>query len=856
MTNGNGGARGHEAVEEVKASGGLGTFTGVFTPSVLTILGIILFLRMGYVVGNAGLAQALIIIAIANTISVLTSFSLAAIATNFEVKGGGDYYLISRTLGRQFGGAIGIVLFLAQSVSIAFYCIGFGEGLLAILPGDTVSARTIAIGGILLLLVLAWMGADWATKFQFGIMAILFAAIGSFIWGAIGSWDPEVLQANWKPAGDLPFWAVFALFFPAVTGFTQGVSMSGDLADPAKSLPRGTFLAVGISVLVYLVVAVLFAGAMPGSELVADYGAMGKISIWPWLISAGVLAATLSSALASFLGAPRILQALASDRLFSFLAPFAVTSRSGNPRRAVLLSLVIALVTAALGDLNVVAPIVSMFFLISYGLLNYATYYEARSRSPSFRPRFRWYHQRLSLFGFLGCGAMMLAIDPRAGVVAVAIIFAIHQYLARSSEDERWADSSRSARFQAVRRHLHKMDERVAHDRDWRPIILAFSNDPERRERIVRFASWIEGSSGLTTVVRYLRGTGPLIRRERAELEERLVAEIRESGLEVFARVISGEKPETGFQILLQSSGVGPIRPNIALFNWFDQIETSSDNTGIEAYGRYLRVAIRYGCSVVVLALRRVHLETILETPGKQSRIDVWWHDNASSRLALLQAYLMTRSETWAGARLRILVPFGDGANREAIEGDLKRHLEEIRIPAEVVLVEEATWTGMWDQCQGATFALVPFRIRKEGLFDTFGAPLPKSLTGLPPIAFVLAAEELDLASQPDEGELGEKAQAIDNADRARRLATQARSEAERAEERVIELHGQIARGIAPGTDPNADLAKAQEAAREAERRTARAEAKADQAEKEARAITGGEEDPEADEEPSEDSSE
>ena len=394
------------------SAGRLGTFTGVFTPSILTILGIILFLRLGYVVGDAGLGRALLIILMANTVSVLTSCSLAAIATNFKVKGGGDYYLISRTLGPQFGGAIGITLFLAQSVSVAFYAIGFAEGVTALVAVDWLSPRLVAGLAIAPLLVLAWLGTDWASRLQFVIMAILGLALIVFAVGAVQSFDGDTLAANWQGSGDLPFWAVFALFFPAVTGFTQGVSMSGDLRDPAHSLPRGTFFAVGLSMMVYVVMAVLFAGAAPGSELIGDNEAMWRVAAWPVVITAGVFAATLSSALASFLGAPRILQALASDKLFPGLSWFAaVDPGSGNPRRAVLVAAAIAVVTVILGDLNLVAPIVSMFFLISYGLLNYATWYEARADSPSFRPRFQFYHQHISLLGCLVCVGMIASIS-------------------------------------------------------------------------------------------------------------------------------------------------------------------------------------------------------------------------------------------------------------------------------------------------------------------------------------------------------------------------------------------------------------------------------------------------------------
>ena len=188
----------HSRITNEKRSGTLGTFAGVFTPSIMTILGIILFLRLGYVVGSAGLGRALIIIAIANSISLLTSFSLSAIATNLKVKGGGDYYLISRTLGVEFGGAIGIVLFLAQSVSIAFYCIGFGEALSSMLQEIlVVSPQIIAGFAITILFIFAWLGADWATKFQYVVMTLLAFALISFFVGGLAKWDASLVYQNW-----------------------------------------------------------------------------------------------------------------------------------------------------------------------------------------------------------------------------------------------------------------------------------------------------------------------------------------------------------------------------------------------------------------------------------------------------------------------------------------------------------------------------------------------------------------------------------------------------------------------------------------------------------------------------------
>ena len=273
------------------AKGKLGTFAGVFTPSILTILGIILFMRLGFVVGSAGLGRALVILALANGISVLTTFSLSAIATNLRVKGGGDYYLISRTLGLEFGGSIGIVLYLAQSVSIAFYCIGFAEVVTELLHVDwRLFPQVVAAGAVAFLFIFAWLGADWATRFQYVVMSILGLALVSFFIGGFTRWDSSMLFQNWSAPDSAPeFWIIFAIFFPAVTGFTQGVSMSGDLKDPGKSLPLGTFTAVGLSIVVYLAAAVVFAASLHQDVLSSDYTAMEQVAAVGFLIIAGVV---------------------------------------------------------------------------------------------------------------------------------------------------------------------------------------------------------------------------------------------------------------------------------------------------------------------------------------------------------------------------------------------------------------------------------------------------------------------------------------------------------------------------------------------------------------------------------------
>jgi amino acid transporter len=674
-----------KAQPKQETKGTLGTFAGVFTPSVLTILGIILFLRLGFVVGSAGLGRALIILALANGISVLTSVSLSAIATNLKVKGGGDYYLISRTLGLEFGGAIGIVLFLAQSVSIAFYCIGFGEVVNAMLVSEfSRLPQIIAALAVSFLFILAWLGADWATKFQYVVMGILTAALVSFFIGGYIKWNPALLAQNWSaPASNLGFWALFAIFFPAVTGFTQGVSMSGDLKDPGKSLPLGTFTAVGLSIIVYFISAVVLASALPAGVLMGDYGAMNRVAYIAPLITAGVIAATLSSAMASFLGAPRILQSLAADRIFPFLNPFAMGyGPTENPRRGVLLSAGIAYATIVLGQLNLIAGVVSMFFLISYGLLNYATYYETRAASPSFRPRFRYFSKWLSLAGALACLGTMMAIDLRSGIVAIAVLFAIFQYLKRTAGPARWADSRRSYHLQRTREHLLAAANEPDHPRYWRPQILAFSDHPERRSQLLQFASWIEGGSGLTTAVRIIEGEGIKMLKLKAEAEAELQQNIQKDGARAFPLVVAAPNLQNGIQSVVQAYGVGSLKANTILLNWLGDSSKKILGLGGDDFGRNIRSAYLYGSNVVILDVKTDKWVAIEETEERKRYVDVWWWGDATSRLMLLMAYLMTRHENWDESKIRLLA-VDDGSQADLSVDSIREMLEEVRIDAD-----------------------------------------------------------------------------------------------------------------------------------------------------------------------------
>lgn len=239
----------------------LGTFYGVYTPTILTILGVIMYLRFGWLVGHLGLGKVLPIVLLANVITLITTLSFSAVASNTQIGAGGAYYVISRSLGIEIGGAIGLPLFLSQAFSVTLYAYGLAESLRFVWP--TLPLQSVTVGVIVAVGVLAWLGAEKALKAQTPLLLLVAVSIAALAWGALAGRQVDSIPLGGS-SGELSFWRGFAVFFPAVTGVMAGLGLSGDLKNSMRSLPRGAFAAVLTGLAVYLVVPVLLAlGATP-----------------------------------------------------------------------------------------------------------------------------------------------------------------------------------------------------------------------------------------------------------------------------------------------------------------------------------------------------------------------------------------------------------------------------------------------------------------------------------------------------------------------------------------------------------------------------------------------------------------
>lgn len=735
--------------EEPVAGNKFGTFGGVFTPSILTILGVIMFMRSGFVVGQSGIWGAILILIIAKAITLLTALSVSAISTNMQVRGGGAYFMISRVLGPEFGGAIGLALFTAQALSVPFYIIGFTSAVTLTFPQLIPYYLYISMGSGAFLLFIAYVGADWAIRSQFLIMAVLFAAVVFTLGGLAVGFDVELFQSNLgadyslldatKPDGSkYSFWLVFAIYFPAVTGILAGVNMSGDLKDPARSIPNGTFLAVGVSFIVYLLLAILAGGSVERIDLIEKpYESLKENALFGQglIVAAGVFAASLSSALGSYLGAPRILQAVSRDNILGFLSPFAKgTAKGDEPRRALMLTAIMTfLVLLWAGDgqraegesdpLDAVANILTMFFLYTYGMTNWAAFIEAIGQNPSFRPRFQYFHWVTALLGAVSCVGVALLIDPISAVIAALIVALLLWYITTRELETSFGDARRGLAYSSLRKSLLKLNAMEEDPKNWRPTILVFSGNPASREALVSFSVWLESGRGIVLLANVLPGEVKDKLQERAEATKQLRAFCKEKSIQAFPVIAVDKNIDACISFLVQSTCVGPIRPNLVMFGWTGTADRFSQ------LAKHLRNAETLGISQVLTRDRGV------PKTDRKKRIDVWWRGQENGGLMVILAHLLTRNWEWVRSTIRVLRVVESEAEKLMGEQDLKDLIEQARVKAEVQAVvsdgKAFNWI-LYEQSKDADCVFLGMELPKEGDEERWHKTYKAMLKGLP----------------------------------------------------------------------------------------------------------------------------
>lgn len=644
-----------------------GTFGGVFTPSILTILGVIMYLRLPMIVGEAGLLTTIGIIVIAHIISVTTGLSVSSIATDKKVEAGGTYYMISRSLGLPIGGTLGLALFVGLSFSVSLYLIGFSESFLNYWGFDT-SINNIRITGTIVLLAvttLTFISTSLALKTQYFIMAAIVLSLLSIFMGSHSLEPAEALTGISSSA--VSAMVLFGIFFPAVTGFEAGVSMSGDLKDPKRSIPVGSILAIVVGFVVYIGFAIFLYYTVSAEALASDANILLKISWIPQLVVAGIWGATLSSALGSILGAPRILQATSTDRITPRFFGRGY-GKANEPRNALMLTFLIAEAGTLIGELDIIARVVSIFFITTYGFLNLSAAFE-RWTSSDFRPEFKvpgW----ISLTGALACTLVMIQLDFVAMLGAVLILGLLFLYLKRKQLTLESGDAWSGVWASLVKTGLQRLKKEKIHTRNWRPNIVMFSGSEHARSYLADMGRSIAGNLGILSAFELVETPDKDLTKAQS------VVARADDTVEYFSYRFPCRDIYSGMDEVARVYGFSGIEPNTILMGW------SRAPKNKEHFAKALRGFYRSGFNNVFVDY---HTE---KKYGSQKSIDIWWSGrdaNLSFGLALVRN--ITASSLWKQATVRVLIVDTSGEHQESIYKEARAILSNARLEASVRVV-------------------------------------------------------------------------------------------------------------------------------------------------------------------------
>ncbi|XP_060767740.1 solute carrier family 12 member 4 isoform X2 [Neoarius graeffei] len=795
----------------------MGTLMGVYLPCLQNIFGVILFLRLTWIVGTAGVVQSFLIVFMCCSCTMLTAISMSAIATNGVVPAGGAYFMISRSLGPEFGGAVGLCFYLGTTFAAAMYILGAIEIFIKYLvpqaaifhatdahAENSVMLNNMRVYGSIclsLMAVVVFVGVKYVNKFASLFLACVIISIVSIYAGAVKSifHPPEfpicmlgnrtlvrdlfdvctktvlvgnetvpsklwrnfcssengssfhcdeyfaqnnvteiqgipglasgIIQENmWgdymekgqileKPSlssedvhgsmesfkyyvsADIAtsFMLLVGIFFPSATGIMAGSNRSGDLRDAQKSIPVGTILAITTTSLVYFSSVVLFGACIEGVVLRDKFGdavsknlVVGTLS-WPspWVIVIGSFFSTVGAGLQSLTGAPRLLQAIAKDNIIPFLRVFGHGKANGEPTWALLLTGLIAELGILIASLDMVAPILSMFFLMCYLFVNLACAVQTLLRTPNWRPRFKYYHWTLSFLGMSMCLALMFISSWYYAIVAMCIAGMIYKYIEYQGAEKEWGDGIRGLSLSAARYALLRLEVGPPHTKNWRPQLLVLLKLDEdlhvKYPRMLTFASQLKAGKGLTIVGSVIQGNF-LDSYGEAQASEQAIKNMMEiERVKGFCQVVVASKVREGIAHLIQSCGLGGMKHNTVVMGWPYGWRQSEDPRAWKTFINTVRCTT--AAHLALMVPKNVSFYPSNHERFIDGHIDVWWivHDGG---MLMLLPFLLKQHKVWRKCRMRIFTVAQMDDNSIQMKKDLATFLYQLRLEAEVEVVE------------------------------------------------------------------------------------------------------------------------------------------------------------------------
>jgi len=652
-----------------------GTFAGVFTPSILTILGVIMYMRLGWVIGNAGLMGAIAIIILAHVIAITTGLSISSVATDKKIGAGGIYYVLSRSMGIPIGGSIGIALYVGTAFSIALYLIGFAESFNGYFDLGT-SINNYRITGtiaLVLLTALALISTSVALKAQFFILAAIIISIVSIFLGT-NEFAPEKIPM-FASEGAVSMEVVFAIFFPAVTGFTAGIAMSGDLKDPKYSIPIGTLSAIGVGLIVYIALAVFMAKTINSELLKTDYNILMKIAFFAPAVVAGIWGATLSSALGGILGGPRILQAMSVDKVTPKIFGKG-KGKNNEPVNALLLVFIIAEAGILIGELDVIARVVSMFYLTAYGFIN-ITYFLESWANPDFQPTFkikRW----IGFLGFVASFGVMFKLDMLAMFGALAVVGGLYFWLERKEVKLQSNDVWRSVWENVVNKGLKQIDSQATTESsNWNPNVILFSGASAHQHFLLELSKTVSGRTGVVTNFKLILDKENIKHQKKADqiVRDELLTE-----LGIFGRQIKVDNIYTGITNIATTFGFSGVEPNTIMMGWPKGLENSME------YSKMTETLLH-------LDYNLLYLDFDMKTKfGDYQSVDLWWRetDSKNAEMMLNIARFIIGSPKWNKTNIRVLFVNNNNVNKKIIKIKISKLVEDLRVNVKIKIINNA----------------------------------------------------------------------------------------------------------------------------------------------------------------------
>lgn len=711
---------------------GLGT-AAVFFTSISTILGAIMFLRFGYAVGNLGLTSSIMIIVVGHLVTIPTALAISEIATNQKVEGGGVYFIMSRSFGLNIGGAIGITLYLSQAISIAFYAIAFAQAFDPLFTWLLVEwgwyfeyqTQIITIPSTLFLILLVlYKGADIGMKLLYVVVAILGISLVLFFLGST-EYSQNLTKLPWKEPifQHDSFAKVLAICFPGFTGMAAGVGLSGDLEKPSKSIPLGTMLATIGGMVIYLAITIKLAMSAPLGELAdpANQLIMQDIALWGPIIPIGLAAATISSAIGSIIVAPRTLQALGKDDIFPskpfnrFLSKINPVNK--EPINASIITSVIAFAIVLINDVDIVAEIISIFFMISYGALCLISFFEHFAADPAYRPSFRskWY---LSLLGAVLCVYFMFAMNPMYAIIGSILMVLVFIVVNHTQQGR----AGMSVIFQGVisqlSRKLHVFLQKVQKDQtnSWRPSIVCISQHSFDRFGAFEILRWVSRKYGFGTYIHMILGyLSKDTNKQSHEALDRLIQMAQDTKSNIYLDTLVSPSFTSAVAQTLQLPGISGKENNMILLEF--EKEKAKD---LEDFLDNYSLIKSTGFDVCLLG-------SSIRSFGFKRNIHIWItaKDFANANLMILMGYIVLGHPEWRKGTIKIFALYPEenlkeqksqltslvNSGRLPISG---KNIEMIPKPEEVDEKEVIN-----DKSKDADLTLIGFRselLKKQGL--------------------------------------------------------------------------------------------------------------------------------------------